>query len=151
MVSELLLLMHHFMHELFSSNIGGPQVESPMKMTLVSARDATGNVNFTLSFNVSFGPPSRVRCRVGNGAEAVQILFDDGRGGVGIVRKVIRSHFVSSAQPDITRVSVSVSAPRGARTYTCGLAVSRRTITMFMYKRIEIGGGSTTTNTISKA
>ena len=122
-----MLLMHHFIHELFSSNIVDPRVESPMKMTLVSSRDVTGNVTFTLSFNVSFGPPSRVRCRVGNGAEAVQILFDDGGGGVDIVREVIRSHFVSSAQPDITRVSVSVSAPRGARTYTCAMAVSRRT------------------------
>ena len=45
-----------------SHTIAGPTVEPNMKLSLLTPRDAETNIMFTLSFTVSFGPPSEIAC-----------------------------------------------------------------------------------------
>ena len=101
-------------------------MDTKMKLALLSARDSMPQITFTLSFNVSYGPPSMIRCTDGSNVE----LFDPaGTRGTGISelsREVIRSHYVSTSQPDMTRVSVEISQAREQGTYTCTVTVEGR-------------------------
>ena len=45
-----------------SHTIAGPTVEPNMKLSLLTPRDAETNIMFTLSFTVSFGPPTEISC-----------------------------------------------------------------------------------------
>ena len=95
-----------------------------MTLSLLSSRDDDSNIKFTLSFNVSNGPPSAIWCRYGNNIEV--IFTRDPLPNV--VREVIRSHYDSNSQPDMTRVIVTLTAPRVERTYTCTVTVEGRSI-----------------------
>ena len=92
----------------------GPNVDSGMKMKLLSSR-AANSIKFNLIFNVSNGPPSKISCF--NGTQKVE--------SSDIVREVIRSHYVSSSQPDITRVTLTQTLTT-PRPYTCTVTVEGR-------------------------
>ena len=85
----------------------GPIVDSTMTLSILSSRDADPNIMFRLSFNISFGPPSRIQCT----RDSSNIL--SGRGIVsGVDYEVIRSQYISSSQPDMTRLSFNQTRPR---------------------------------------
>ena len=60
-----------------------------------------------LSFNVSFGPPSVIRCLKNN---SKKYLFDPIASKIGgsseLSREVIRSRYVSSSYSDMTQVTI---------------------------------------------
>ena len=91
-----------------------------MRVSILSSRDTVSNVVFTLSYNVTFGPPSTVFCR---DDESTTILHNAREDNSILSREVIRSQYVNSSQPDITRVTVKVAQPRGERTYVCEVTV----------------------------
>ena len=91
-----------------------------MRVSILSSRD-TENVVFTLSFNVTFGPPSRVFCHNGG-----TIILYNARSDPKFSREVIRSQY-NSSQPDTTRVTVKVTQySRYKRTYACQVFVEGR-------------------------
>ena len=93
-----------------------------MRVSILSSRDTLSNLVLTLSFNVTFGPPSHVFCRY----KTTTIL--NARDNPNLSREVIRSHYVTSSEPDMTRVTVKVVQPmRLERTYFCQVNVEART------------------------
>ena len=98
-----------------------------MKLFLLTSRDTeSSHLNFTLSFTVSYGLPSRLSCSDGNSA-----LFNPTFSRLPVVtqlsREVIRSHYINSSYPDMTRVSITrTGQPRAAVTYTCTVYVEGR-------------------------
>ena len=100
----------------------GPTVEPTMRVSILSSRDTLTNIVLTLAFNVTFGPPSLVYCRYGS----IPIL-NNKRDFPTLSREVIRSQYISSSQPDMTRVTVKVvQSIREVRTYTCQVTVEGR-------------------------
>ena len=94
-----------------------------MTLTLLHTRDVGGsNVNFSLSFNVSQGLPSRITC-TRNGA-----TIHNGRGFVsGVNYDVVRPLYVNTSQPEITHVSFEeLTRPRMEATYSCTVYVEGR-------------------------
>ena len=63
-----------------------------------------------------------------------------------LVHEVIMFRYVSSSQPDITRVTVTLTAPRVERTYSCGVRVEGRTgiSDVGTYKFVLKGSGNST-------
>ena len=93
-----------------------------MRVSILSSRDTDPNVMLTLSFNVTFGPPSLVFCRY----EDTTILHNK-RDFPTLSREVIRSQYVSSSQPDMTRVIVKVERSKTQTgTYACQVTVEGR-------------------------
>ena len=113
-----------------------------MRVSILSSRDNDPNVVFTLSFNVSFGPPSRFFCRYGS-----KTILNNKREHPDLSHEVIRSKYTSS-QPDMTRVTVKVDQPvREERTYVCQVFVEGRgNIVSGTYKHDTKGSGITTVN-----
>ena len=90
-----------------------------MTLSILSSRDADPNIEYSLSFTVSFGPPSRVRCT----RDSI-VLLDIRELDSLLTRDVIRSRYISSTQPDMTRVTVRPGPqPRVGGTYTCTVIV----------------------------
>ena len=77
---------------------------------------------FTLQFTVSHGPPSTIVCNY----DGIEILgeFDSRQYFLG--REVIRSHYINSSYPDMTRVTLRQTSPRQPRAYTCTVTVEGR-------------------------
>ena len=99
----------------------GPIVDSTMTLSILSSRDADPNNMFSLSFNISFGLPSRIQCTRGSST----IL--SGRGIVsGVDYEVIRSQYISSSQPDMTRLSFNQTQQMMEATYQCTVTVEGR-------------------------
>ena len=93
-----------------------------MTFTLLHTRDVGPNVQFSLSFNVSLGVPSRITC-TRDGA-----TIHNGRGFVsGVNYEVLRPLYVSTTQPEITRVSFEETRPRVGAMYSCAVYVEGRT------------------------
>ena len=93
-----------------------------MRISILTSRDTDPNVVFTLSFNVTFGPPSRVLCYHSSDSKA----FFNSRDHPNLSREVIRSQYADS-QPDITHVTVKVDQPiREGRMYRCEVVVEGR-------------------------
>ena len=96
-----------------------------MRVSILSSRDSDPNVNFTLSFNVTFGPPSRIFCNYNNKETILHNVRSDDHPNLS--REVIRSQYVSISQPDMTRVIVKVNQPiREERIYKCAVVVEGR-------------------------
>ena len=96
-----------------------------MKVSILSSRDTVSNIVFTMSFNVTFGPPSRVYCTYVGASNP--LLFNVRDYHPNLSRQVIRSQYVSNTQPDMTRVTVKVNQPiRESRTYSCEVNVEGR-------------------------
>ena len=117
-----------------------------MTLSLLSSRDADPNIMFTLSFNVSFGPPSRIICYLNN----TRFTHEIGRfpqPGV-LDREVIRSHYVNSSQPDVTRVTVTRTQSRVGGSYCCNVTVEGRVdlndTNLYNYHTLGTGSSSTT-------
>ena len=104
-----------------------------MTLSILSSRDADPNIAITLSFNVSFGPPSKIEC-----SNQISISVAS--------REVIRSHYIKSTEPDMTRVTVMSSLPKVAGTYTCTVTVESRATTGHYSK----GTGSSTVTVTGK-
>ena len=103
----------------------GPTVEPTMRVSILSSRDTVSNVVFTMSFNVTFGPPSRVYCVYIRKGQTVKTFFFDERDDITwLSREVIRSYYNASSQPDMTYVSVKVQQLiKEERTYECEVTV----------------------------
>ena len=131
--------------------LGGPIVDTNMKLTIISARDSMQNIKFTLSFIVSHGPPSMIRCVYGSNKLLFDPVVSRETGLSELSREVIRSHYVNSSQPDMTRISIKISQTRVQRTYTCTVTVeSRVNINNNMYDFENKGSGSSTASITSK-
>ena len=98
-----------------------------MKLSLLTSRDTESNLMFTLSFTVSYGVPSRLHCVDGNNVDLFSGIASRGPFVSILSREVIRSHFINSSYPDMTRVSIArTGQPRAAATYTCTVYVEGR-------------------------
>ena len=106
-----------------------------MRVSILSSRDTDPNVVFTMSFNVIFGPPSRVVCFYNN-----QNFITVRGNHPDLSRKVIRSLYTSS-QPDMTSITVKVDQPiREGRTYRCEVYVEgRQNIVSGIYAYLPMG------------
>ena len=108
----------------------GPIVDSTMTLSILSSRDADPNIMFKLSFNISFGPPSRIHCT----RDGTISVFNSHGIVSGVDYEVIRSQYISNSQPDITRLSFNQTRPRMGATYQCTVTVeSRRNIASGTY------------------
>ena len=58
----------------FIANLAGPTVDSTMTLSILSSRDAGPNIAIALSFNVSYGPPSRINCERRNTPDAFHFV-----------------------------------------------------------------------------
>ena len=99
-----------------------------MRVSILSPRDTFSNVELTLSFNVTFGPPSRVWCVYIRTGQAMKIAFLNVRDdNTQFSRKIIRSYYGGILQPDMTRASIKVEQPiKEERTYECEVTVEGR-------------------------
>ena len=92
--------------------IDGPDTDSFMQFSLLSTRDTNPPV-FTLSFNVSDGPPTNVTCRV-VGSDPFTIASSD------------LSRVIVDGPGSVTQVTVTVRM-RQAGTYQCTVSNARVT------------------------
>ena len=119
-------------------------MDTNMVFTLLSCRSAAEPIFFTLTFTVSYGPPSTVVCKYDNFR---QIYFNTREDPLGLSREVIRSHYVNSSYPDMTRVTLTLTAPRVSRSYTCTVTVEGRVnIGSHNYDYFPMGSGTVTAN-----
>ena len=127
--------------------VAAPIVDSSMTLSILSSRDAGPNIAIAFSFNVSFGPPSRLWCIRNNfkWPALYDSRHDDDLSS--ITREVIRSRYINSTLPDMTRVTFRPDPqPRVGATYACTVTVeSRNNIPDNNYNIDQIGEGSTTT------
>ena len=135
-------------------NLAGSTVDS-MTLSILSSR-AVPNIAIAFSFNVSYGPPSRVLCqRIGTSGPAVTFL-NTRDPNPKLDREVIRSRYINSTLPDMTRVTVRPDPqPRevSVATYTCFVHVESRiniaSIASGMYDYDEKGMYGSTTVTVT--
>ena len=96
-----------------------------MRVSILSSRDTVSNIVLTLSFKVTFGPPSRIYCTYNN--KNTNLILHNVRGDhPKLSREMIRSQYANSSQTDMTRVTVKVDQPRVERTYQCEVTVEGR-------------------------
>ena len=114
-----------------------------MTLSILSSRDADPNIEYSLSFTVSYGPPSRLRC-----TRDSSVLLNNRGLHSRLTREVIRSRYISSTQPDMTHVTVRPDPqPRSGATYNCTVFVEGRTnILSGGYDFVQMGSGSSTVN-----
>ena len=117
-----------------------------MRVSILSSRDTLSNIVLTLSFSVTFGPPSRIFCYY----KTTTILNTQDHPNLS--REVIRSQYVNSSQPDMTRVTVKVNQPiKVERTYICHVFVEgRMNIASGNYDYLQKGGRSTNVTVTGK-
>ena len=102
----------------------GPTVDLNMTLSVLSPRDAVSDIEYSLSFNVSFGPPSALACTDSDN----NVLFDARGLHSKLTRQIIRSRYISASEPDTTRVIVTLPPqPKKERTYTCTVTVEGHT------------------------
>ena len=117
-----------------------------MNVSILSSRDTVSPVVFTMSFNVTFGPPSRVYCVYTRKGQTMKIVFFHVRDDhPNLSREVISSYYSSSSQPDMTHVSIRVEQPiKEERTYECEVTVEgHHNIVSGTYSHINKGSGLT--------
>ena len=117
-----------------------------MTLTLLHTRDVGPNVRFRLSFNVSLGLPSRITC-----TRDSTTIINDARGVVsGVNYEVVRPLYVSTSQPEITRVSFEQTRPRVGATCSCTVYVEGRiniaSATQYNFDQL---GSATSTATVT--
>ena len=125
----------------FSLLTDGPIVEAKMKLSLLTPRGAD-NAMFTLSFTVSFGPPSEIACS--RNSFQFYSQYSSAFTSAVVSREVIRSHYINSSYPDKTRVIISSQTILGL--YSCTVYVTTRTgvSTTNSYARVQLGSGTST-------
>ena len=114
-------------------------MDPTMKLFLLTPRDTESNLMFTLSFTVSYGLPSRLSCNN-------NLLNTNTRlpGIAALSREVIRSHYINSSHPDMTRVSIRVMQPKEPRMYSCTATVEGRVNINNHFYNFDIRGSGTT-------
>ena len=118
-----------------------------MTFSMLSSRDAESNISYSLSFNVSFGPPSRIYCTRNS------IVFLNTRGPHSqLTREVIRSRYIDSTLPDMTHVTIRPDPQsREGATYSCQVIVeSRVNIDYGTYYFDMKGSGASTVTVIGE-
>ena len=131
-----------------SHTIADPTVEPNMTLSLLTPRDTVTDIMFTLSFTVSFGPPTEISCSR-NGAQFFSRANSVGVSPV-VSREVIRSHYINSSYPDMTRVILTQTTPRESSTYSCTVYVTSRTNIGIPgsepspYRTVQEGSGTST-------
>ena len=113
-----------------------------MTLSLLTPRDAETNMMFTLSFTVSFGPPSLINCIL-NGNEFFSQTNSTFKSAV-VSREVTRSHYINSSYPDMTRVILTQTTPRESSTYSCTVYVTGRTNFGYNFAHVQEGSGTST-------
>ena len=114
-----------------------------MKLSLLTPRDTETNIMFTLSFTVSFGPPSWINCSL-NGNEYYSKHNSTFKSPV-VSREVIRSHYINSSYPDMTRVILTQTTPKESSTYTCTVTVTGRNgVSTSSFNSVSKGSGTST-------
>ena len=128
-------------------HVAGPMVDSNMTFSMLSSRDAESNIKYSLSFNVSFGPPSRIYCTRNN-----VVLFYSRGPHSQLTREVIRSRYIDSTLPDMTHVTIRPDPQsREEATYFCQVIVeSRVNIDNGKYDFYMKGSGVSTVTVISE-
>ena len=111
-----------------------------MKLSLLTPRDTETDIMFNLSFTVSFGPPSEIACNR-SGMEFFSQLDSVEESPV-VSREVIRSHYINSSYPDMTRVILTQTIPRESRTYSCTVYVTGRTNFGYNFAHVQKGNGT---------
>ena len=116
-----------------------------MTVSILSPRDADPNITISLSFTVSFGPPSKITC-----THDGSVLIDQ-RLDPRITREVIRSRYISSKKTDMSRVTVRLeSQPRVERAYTCIVTVeSRKRIATSSFIHHDVKGSGSSNVTVT--
>ena len=128
-------------------HVAGPTVDSNMTFSMLSSRDTESNIKYSLSFNVSFGPPSRIHCSRNN------VVFLNVRGPrQQATLEVIRSRYINSTHPDMTHVTIRADPQsREGATYSCQVIVeSRVNIDYGMYDFDMKGSGVSTVTVIGE-
>ena len=125
-------------------HVAGPTVDSNMTFSMLSSRDTESNIKYSLSFNVSFGPPSRINCTRNN------IMFLNVRGPrQQLTREVIRSRYIDSTHPDMTHVTIRPDPQsREGATYSCQVIVESRANIDYGTYGFDIKGSAVTTVTV---
>ena len=114
-----------------------------MKLSLLTPRDTETNIMFTLSFTVSFGPPTEISCSR-NGAQFFSQVNSKSKSPV-VSREVIRSHYINSSHPDMTRVILTQTTPRESSTYSCTVYVTSRSgVSTSTFEDVQEGSGTST-------
>ena len=148
-VCSIATVSHKVILCMYSSHtIAHPSVEPNMKLSLLTPRDTETNIMFTLSFTVSFGPPSEIACSRND----IQFFSRTVSKSVSPVvsRDVIRSHYINSSYPDMTRVILTQTTPRESSTYSCTVYVTSRTnfgvggSGLSAYREVQEGSGTST-------
>ena len=81
----------------------------------------------------------------GNNTQLLDPEVSRGTGIAELSREVIRSHYINSSYPDMTRVTLTQTSPRQPRTYTCTVTVEGRVnIVSGVYDFDNKGSGTTT-------
>ena len=128
----------------------GPVVDSNMKLTLISSRDADPPV-FTLIFNSSFGPPTVVECEVnGNSLNSSQYTVSR---VVQYPQFVLNGELdsVNASMPDtldVTEVTVTLRVRQSGQ-YRCVVTVMGRN-DRNPQQVVTLGTGSSSTNISGK-
>ena len=122
----------------------GPTMDTTMVFTLLSCRSTDEPILYTLSFTVSYGPPSKINCFYDNVKEIHYFTRED---PLGLSREVIRSRYINSSYPDMTRVTLTLTAPRVSRSYSCTVTVEGRVnINNNNYNYSPMGSGTASIN-----
>ena len=125
-------------------------MDTNMSFTLLSSRANESDVIFTLSFNVSFGSPSMIRCFHGSNTQLFYSGWSRGTRIAELSREVIRSHYINSSYPDMTRVTLTPTSPRQPQTYTCTVTVEGHVnIDSAVNYNFDLKGNGTTTASIT--
>ena len=130
-------------------HVAGPSVDSNMTFSMLSSRDTESNIKYSLFFNVSFGPPSRINYCTRNSI----VFLNNIRGPHSqLTREVIRSRYINSTHPDMTHVTIRPSPQtREGATYSCQVIVeSRVNIDSGMYDFDMKGSGVSTVTVIGE-
>ena len=95
-----------------------------MNLNVMSRRDED-LLNITLSFNVSFGLPSRVICidQQQRGKDQAFVLFNASEASF-LSREVLQTHYFNSSVVDITRVTITLNnVEKKYQSYACNATV----------------------------
>ena len=139
---------------IFSSHTsGGPTVDPTMKLFLQTPKQAVSSLSFTLTFTVSNGVPTRLHCVDKNNINLFNPTHSRGPFVSHLSREVIRSHYINSSYPDMTRVSIArTGQSRAPATYTCTVYVEGRVNpeNRNTYNFRQMGNGVSTVNITGK-
>ena len=124
----------------------GPTMSAKMRLFLLTSTDTESNIMFNLSFIVSNGVPSVLKCvdaddnfilRPTRSTHVPQLSCE-----------VIRSHYINSSHPNMTRVMLKVTlAMREPQIFTCTVYVEGRVnITSGNYFYKQMGNASIIAN-----